>query len=106
MGGRVATNENQGKVFLRGSVPSVRGRLDPALQELDSSPFLPATDSRRNADISGRGNRFTNRIRSGLFWYWFRPTRQEVRSLGRRIGKPKNRFVGFYKNSCERAKNG
>jgi len=104
MGGRVATNENPGKVFLRGSVPSVRGRLDPALQELDSSPFLPATDSRRNADIPGRGNRFANRIRSGLFRDGPRLTRQEVRPLGRRI-KPENRFIGFYKNSRERAKN-
>jgi hypothetical protein len=83
MGGRVATNENQGKVFLRGSVPSVRGRLDPALQELDSSPFLPATDSRRNADIPGRGNRFTNRIRSGLFRDGPRLARQEVRPVGK-----------------------
>jgi len=45
MGGRVAANEDSGEVFLRGSISSFRGRSYSALQELDSSSFLPRSCS-------------------------------------------------------------
>jgi hypothetical protein len=44
MGGRLATYEDSGKVFLWRGVPSVRGRRYPALQKLDTSSLLPATE--------------------------------------------------------------
>jgi hypothetical protein len=78
MGGRLATNEDSGEVFLRRKFSSVRGRSYSALQELDSSPLLPSSESRRNSKLQGYGQRFEYRILSGLFGDGLRPTREEV----------------------------
>jgi hypothetical protein len=78
MGGGLAGYENSGKVFLRRKFSSVRGRSYAALQELDSSPFLPGSNSGRNSKLSRYGQRFNYRILSGLFWDGLRPTREEV----------------------------
>ena len=51
MGGRLATYEDSGKVFLRRKFSSVRGRSNSALQELDSSPLLPGSESRRDSNF-------------------------------------------------------
>ena len=83
MGGRVATYEDSGEVFLRRGVSSVRGRSYSALQELDSSPFLPSSDFRRDSELSRYGQRFFYRIFSGLFWDGLRPSREEIRPVGR-----------------------
>lgn len=83
MGGRLATYEDSGEVFLRGIVSSVRGRSYPALQKLDSSPLLPATDFGRDSKLPRRRNYFNDWIRSGLFRDGARPARQEVRPVGR-----------------------
>jgi hypothetical protein len=103
MGGRVATYEDSGEVFLRGSVSSVRRGSYPALQELDSSPFLP--DFRRHSEFPGYGFEFNDWILSGLSRHGTRPSRQEVRPVGRRIEKPENSFIGFHENSHGRTKN-
>jgi hypothetical protein len=75
MGGRVATNEDSGEVFLRGSISGFRGRSYSALQELDSSPFLPGGCSRT---LARYGQLFNYRIRRGLLRNWTRPTSEEV----------------------------
>jgi hypothetical protein len=103
MGGGLAGYEDSGEVFLRRNVSSVRGRSYPALQELDTSSFLPGSVFGRDSKLQRYRKRFVNRIRSGLFRDGLRPARKEVRPVGRRIEKPENRFIGFYKNSCERA---
>jgi hypothetical protein len=66
MGGRVATYEDSGEVFLRGSVSSVRRGSYPALQELGTSPLLPASRPRRHSKLSGHRNKFVAWIRSRL----------------------------------------
>jgi len=78
MGGRVAANENSGKVFLRRSISSVRGRSYPTVQELDSSPHLPTSDSRRNSKLSRYGQFFNYWILRRLLRDGLRPTREEV----------------------------
>ena len=83
MGGRLATYEDSGEVFLRGSISSLGGRSYSALQELDSSPLLPVSDFRRNSKLQRYGKRFQYRIFSGLFWDWVRPSREEIRPVGR-----------------------
>ena len=83
MGGRLATNEDSGEVFLRRKFSSVRGRSYSALQELDSSPLLPGSESRRNSKLQGYGQLFEYWILRGLFRDGLRPTREEIRSVGR-----------------------
>jgi hypothetical protein len=78
MGGRLATYEDSGKVFLWRNVSSVRGRSYPALQELDSSPFLPACYVGRDSKLSGRREHFVDWFFSGLFRDGLRPTREEI----------------------------
>jgi hypothetical protein len=78
MGGRLATNEDSGEVFLRRKFSSVRGRSNSALQELDSSPLLPGSVFRRDSKLQGYGQRFEYRILSRLFGDGLRPTREEV----------------------------
>ena len=90
MGGRLATNEDSGEVFLRRNVSSVRGRSYSALQELDSSPLLPGSDFRRDSKLPGRGHFFNDRILGGLLRDWLRPTSEEIRPVGRRLEKPVN----------------
>lgn len=100
MGGRVATNENPREVFVRGSISGFKRRSYPALQELDTSSFLPSSKSRRDY-FTRYGFKFNDWIRSGLFRDGLRLARQEVRPLGRRI----NFLLGFPVNWNERAKN-
>ena len=78
MGGRLATYEDSGKVFLRGSVSSVRGRSYPALQKLDSSSLLPGTNARTNSKLPRRRNGFTNWIQRRLSGDGLRPSREEI----------------------------
>jgi hypothetical protein len=78
MGGRLATYEDSGKVFLWRNVSSVRGRSYPALQELDSSPFLPACYVGRNSKLPRRREHFVDWFFSGLFRDRLRPTREEI----------------------------
>jgi hypothetical protein len=78
MGGRLATYEDSGKVFLWRNVSSVRGRSYPALQELDSSPLLPACYVGRDSKLPRYGFKFNDWIRSGLFRDGLRPTREEI----------------------------
>jgi len=80
MGGRLATYENSGKVFLRGFVSSYGGRSYAALQELDSSPLLPRPDSR---NYSGYRNLFDYRLYGRLLGNRIRFTGEEIRPLGR-----------------------
>jgi hypothetical protein len=101
MGGRLATYEDSGKVFLWRGVPSVRGRRYPALQKLDTSSLLPATGLGRDFKLQRYRNHFVDWICGGLFWHGLRLARKEVRPVGRRI----KRFLGFHVNSHGRAKN-
>jgi hypothetical protein len=78
MGEGLAGYEDSGKVFLRRKLSSVRGRSNSALQELDSSPFLPGTYFRRNSELSRYGQLFNYRILSGLFRDGLRPAREEI----------------------------
>ncbi len=78
MGGRLAGYENSGKVFLWRNVSSVWGRGYPTLQELDSSPFLPRTNSRRNSKFSRYRQQFNDWFFGRLFRDWFRPSRKEI----------------------------
>jgi hypothetical protein len=78
MGGRLATYEDSGKVFLRRKFSSVRGRSNSALQELDSSPLLPGSVFRRDSKLQRYGQCFEYRILRGLFGDGLRPTREEV----------------------------
>ena len=78
MGERLATYEDSGEVFLRRSISSVRGRSYSALQELDSSPFLPSSDFRRNSKLQRYGKRFQYRIFRRLFGDGLRPSREEI----------------------------
>lgn len=78
MGEGLAGYEDSGKVFLWRKLSSVRGRSNPALQELDSSSFLPGSDSRRDSKLQRYGQRFNNRILRRLFGDGLRPTREEV----------------------------
>jgi hypothetical protein len=83
MGGGLAGYEDSGKVFLWRKLSSVRGRSNPALQELDSSPLLPRTDFGRDSKLSRYGQLFNYRILRRLFGDGLRPTREEIRPLGR-----------------------
>jgi hypothetical protein len=78
MGGGLAGYEDSGEVFLRGNVSSVRRRSYPALQELDSSPFLPRTYIRRDSKLSRYGQLFNYRILRRLFGDGLRPSREEI----------------------------
>ena len=78
MGGRVAAYEDSGEVFLRGSISSRGGRSYSALQELDSSPFLPRTNFRRNSQLPRYRQFFNNWILRGLLRDGLRPTCEEV----------------------------
>ena len=78
MGGRLATYEDSGKVFLRRNFSSVRGRSNSALQELDSSPLLPGSDFGRDSKLQRYGQLFNYWIRCGLFGNGLRPAREEV----------------------------
>jgi hypothetical protein len=78
MGGRVAAYEDSGEVFLRGSISSRGGRSYSALQELDSSSFLPGSNFGRNSKLSRYGQRFKYWILRGLLRDGLRPTREEV----------------------------
>jgi len=83
MGGGLATYEDSGKVFLRGSISSVRGRSYAALQELDSSSFLPSSDFGRDSKLQRHGQLFNDWIFRGLFGDRVRPAREEIRPVGR-----------------------
>jgi len=78
MGGRVAAYENSGEVFLRGSISSRGGRSYSALQELDSSSFLPGSNFGGNSKLSRYGQLFKYWILRGLLRDGFRPAREEV----------------------------
>jgi hypothetical protein len=78
MGEGLAGYEDSGKVFLRRKLSSVRGRSNPALQELDSSPFLPRTDFGRDSKLSRYGQLFKYWILRRLFRDGLRPTREEI----------------------------
>jgi hypothetical protein len=78
MGGRMAAYENSGEVFLRGSISSRGGRSYSALQELDSSSFLPSSKFGRNSKLSRYGQRFKYWILRGLLRDGLRPTCEEV----------------------------
>ncbi len=78
MGGGLASYEDSGEVFLRRKFSSVRGRSYSALQELDSSPFLPGSNARRDSQFQRYGQLFNNRILRRLFGDWLRPTRKEI----------------------------
>ena len=78
MGGRLATYEDPGEVFLRRSISGVRRRSYSALQELDPSSLLPCSNVRRDPKLSRYGQRFFYRILSGLLRDGFRPAREEV----------------------------
>jgi hypothetical protein len=83
MGGRVAANEDQREVFLRGCISGYRGGSYSAPQELDPPSFLPGSYFRRDPELQRYGKRFQYRIRSGLLRDGVRPAREEVRSVGR-----------------------
>ena len=78
MGGRLATYEDSGKVFLRSVISSVGGRSYAATQELGSSPLLPSSDFGRDSKLPRRRDFFNNRFFNGLFGDGFRPAREEV----------------------------
>jgi hypothetical protein len=78
MGGRVAAYEDTGKVFLWRKFSSVRGRSYSALQELDSSSFVPGSNPRRDSQFQRYGQLFNNRILRRLFLDGLRPTREEI----------------------------
>ena len=98
MGGRVATNEDSGEVFLRRSVSSFGRRSYAALQELDSPPFLPSSEFRRHSEFSGYRFKFNDWLFSGLSRDGARPSRQKVRPVGRRI----ERFSGKFARTREK----
>lgn len=75
MGGGLAGYEDSGEVFLWRKFSSVRGRSYSALQELDSSPFLPGGCSRTSKRYR---QLFNNRIRRRLFGDGLRPSREEI----------------------------
>jgi len=83
MGGRLATYEDSGEVFLRGSISSRGGRSYSALQELDSSSFLPSSDFGRDSKLQRHGQFFKYWIFCGLFGDRIRPAREEIRPVGR-----------------------
>jgi hypothetical protein len=83
MGGGLAGYEDSGKVFLWRNVSGVWGRSYAALQELDSSPLLPRTDFRRDSKLSRYGQLFKYWILRRLFRDGPRPTREEIRPVGR-----------------------
>ena len=78
MGGGLAGYEDSGEVFLWRKFSSVRGRSYSALQELDSSPFLPSSNARRDSQFQRYGQLFNNRIRRRLFGDGLRPSREEI----------------------------
>jgi hypothetical protein len=78
MGGRLATYEDSGKVFLRGIISSVRRRSYAALQELDTSSHLPGSDFRRDSKLQRYGQLFNYWILCGLLRDGLRPTREEI----------------------------
>ena len=78
MGGGLAGYEDSREVFLWRKLSSVRGRSYSALQELDSSPFLPRSDARRDSKFQGYGQLGKYRILRRLFRDGFRPAREEV----------------------------
>jgi len=80
MGGRLADNEDSREVFLRRSFSSERGRSHSVLQELDSSSLLPGGCSGNSARY---GQLFNDWILRGLLRNGPRPTREEIRPLGR-----------------------
>ena len=83
MGGRVAAYEDTGKVFLWRKFLRVGGRSYSALQELDSSSFLPGSNARRDSQFQRYGQLFNDWILRGLLRNGPRPTREEIRPLGR-----------------------
>jgi len=78
MGGRVAAYEDTGKVFLWRKFLRVGGRSYSALQELDSSSFLPGSNARRDSQFQRYGQFFNNRILRRLFRDGLRPSREEI----------------------------
>ena len=80
MGGGLATYEDSGKVFLRSGISGYRGRNYPALQELDTPPFLPRIIFGNNARYR---NVFNDWIQRRLRWDWFRFASTKDRPLGR-----------------------
>jgi len=78
MGEGLAGYENSGKVFLWRNVSSVGGRSYSTLQELDSSPFLPCSDFRRDSKLQRYGQLFKYRIFSRLLGDRVRPAREEI----------------------------
>ena len=78
MGGRLATYEDSGEVFLRGSISSLRGRSYSALQELDSSPLLPGSDFRRDSELQRYGQFGNYWILGRLLGDRLRLAREEV----------------------------
>jgi len=75
MGGGLAGYEDSGEVFLWRKFLRVRGRSYSALQELDSSSFLPGGRSRTSTRY---GQLFNNRIRRRLFGDRLRLAREEI----------------------------
>ena len=78
MGGGLAGYEDSREVFLRRKLSSVRGRSHSALQELDSSSFLPGSDARRDFELQRYGQLGKYRILRRLFWDGLRPSREEI----------------------------
>ena len=78
MGGGMAGYEDSREVFLWRKLSSVRGRSYSALQELDSSSFLPGSDARRDSKLQGYGQLGKYRILRRLFRDGLRPTREEI----------------------------
>ena len=78
MGGRLATYEDSGKVFLWRNVSSVWGRSYAALQKLDSPSFLSSPNLRRNFEFPRYRQRFVYWFFRRLFGNRFRPTREKV----------------------------
>ena len=78
MGGGMAGYEDSREVFLWRKLSSVRGRSDSALQELDSSPFLPGSDARRDFELQRYGQLGKYRILRRLLRDGLRHTREEI----------------------------
>jgi hypothetical protein len=87
MGGGLAGYENSGEVFLRGSISSVRRRGYPALQKLDSPPFLPSSYLRRHSEFSRYREQFNDWILCGVFGNRIRHSGETIRPLGRRVAE-------------------
>jgi hypothetical protein len=83
MGGGLAGNEDSGEVFLWRGISGVWGRGYSALQELDSPSLLPGSDFRRDSELSRYGQRFEYWILRRLFGDGLRPSREEIRPVGR-----------------------